>query len=477
MRRRVPLALAAVVALLLAACGSGAGDTTTTDTATPGTTAISGVTTTLEQTTSTGLPSTTSTEVTGSTVKPSQPRQSDGFPASGDPSYLVEVYGSSEQVTFQFDLGSGTPEWSARYVEEPVAIPSGQDLDVEGDAFLEVTMQPASGVDLSGDDPRETFDGSHRFSFDSPLIEEVVQAEDFESTLTWVVGLDERVEYRVERGDEYLSVTFGETAAGTMNACTNPEGFSISYPDGWVTNDGSVVAGCGWFDPVEIQVEEGTDARAGAITAFVDPVDYTTAASSFRQEESRAVTLIDGHRAVRVEHTGSELYGEAPVTTYVVEVDDRSTLFLDTLPTDDTDYTNNVAVLDAMARTVEFTGDDDGPAGLIADYRSGGQPFQVTLGTSGGQSCLIADPGDSLCLTLAGAAIAVGELRISSGETVVAGLASDEVFRVEVTTPDGSTLSYLPVEQHGTSAWVVPFEDFDMVTAFDTEGDALGDSP
>jgi hypothetical protein len=55
----------------------------------------------------------------------------------------------------------------------------------------------------------------------------------------------------------------------------------------------------------------------------------------------------------------------------------------------------------------------------------------------------------------------------------IAGLASSDVFRVEVASSEGTTLSYLPVEVDGISAWVIPLGEYDTITAYDADGSVL----
>ncbi len=141
--------------------------------------------------------------------------------------------------------------------------------------------------------------------------------------------------------------------------CANPDGFRLSYPQDWSTNDGSVVGECSQFDPEPFTVPEATDERVAAITAYVDPVPYAEVAAP-GDEVDRAVTTVDGHQAVRIEEVGSELYGEDTATTrYLVDLPadgdaEPSTLFLDTIELRGMAYEQNVEVLDRMVRTIEI---------------------------------------------------------------------------------------------------------------------------
>ena len=117
-----------------------------------------------------------------------------------------------EAVSFAFDLPAGSqPGWDAGYASGPFTEDaSGQPVTVDGEVFLRVVMQSASGVDLSGDEPRETYAGPKRLSppGGGVMIKEVVEAGDFEATMTWIVGLDARHRYSIDLLDDHLVVSF-----------------------------------------------------------------------------------------------------------------------------------------------------------------------------------------------------------------------------------------------------------------------------
>jgi hypothetical protein len=121
------------------------------------------------------------------------PVESPGYPASGSPALLTDVrhapHDGFERVVFQFDEGDAF-SYSLEYVPQVVP-PSGDPMDVAGDAILQVVMQPAAAVDLSGGEAEETYTGPERISpFGSDIVPEIVLVEDFESVLVWAIGLD-----------------------------------------------------------------------------------------------------------------------------------------------------------------------------------------------------------------------------------------------------------------------------------------------
>jgi hypothetical protein len=78
----------------------------------------------------------------------------------------------------------------AGYVEPPIlADPSGMQVDVSGNAVLQVVMTNASGVNLLVDPPLQTYTGPTRIQADLPNVVEVVETGDFESVLSWAIGV------------------------------------------------------------------------------------------------------------------------------------------------------------------------------------------------------------------------------------------------------------------------------------------------
>ena len=123
----------------------------------------------------------------------STPVRTEDFPAAGAPLLLRDMrigdHDDFERVVFEFD---GDPEDLSYEIEaaDVVRATSGEAVDVRGDYTLRVTMTPASGVDLSGSEPVVTYTGEEEVNpTRTSAIAEVTQVEDFESTLTWAIGL------------------------------------------------------------------------------------------------------------------------------------------------------------------------------------------------------------------------------------------------------------------------------------------------
>lgn len=128
-----------------------------------------------------------------------------GYPGSGPTAFLTdlrtETYDDYTRLVFDFDRSP--PEFRIEYGEAPVlASPSGLEVDLEGTAFLSVALAPASGVDLSGEEPVVVYDGPERLTIGSPTITDLVKTEDFESHMTWVLGLDAVVPFSFSTLDD-----------------------------------------------------------------------------------------------------------------------------------------------------------------------------------------------------------------------------------------------------------------------------------
>ncbi|MDY7102636.1 MAG: hypothetical protein S0880_15760 [Actinomycetota bacterium] len=152
---------------------------------------------------------------------------SDSFPAGGPPAYLETIdiapHDGFDRTVFEFLEAGGTDDteltvddlsYEVAYVEETVG-PSGQPTPIGGGAILEVTMTPASGVDLTGETPVETYTGQDRIPAEStPAIVELARVEDFENVLTWGIGVTGEDGYAVTVLDDPLRLVVDIAHAG-----------------------------------------------------------------------------------------------------------------------------------------------------------------------------------------------------------------------------------------------------------------------
>lgn len=193
MRRLVPVL---VIAALLVACA----DEDASDTVIQGVTSTT--TTTGSSTSSTAGATTSTTAFDGATAPTSIASAATEVALLTDVGGLVE--GAVDRVTFTFR--NALPGADIGYVEPPIRSDgAGEEVPVEGAAFLSVRLEPASGVDLSGDEPQETYTGPDRLRVDHAVIE-VVRTGDFEANLTWVLGLRSELPYRVETSGQTLTI-------------------------------------------------------------------------------------------------------------------------------------------------------------------------------------------------------------------------------------------------------------------------------
>jgi hypothetical protein len=129
-------------------------------------------------------------------------------PSTSGVALLTSVSVEVDSVTFTFR--DGAPGYLVEYVEPPITQDgSGEEMTVGGEAYLSVRMEPASGVDLSGDEFVETYVGPDRIDgVAGSVLVEVVRTGDFEAVLNWVIGLDAQRPFRVDVDGPSLTVTF-----------------------------------------------------------------------------------------------------------------------------------------------------------------------------------------------------------------------------------------------------------------------------
>lgn len=371
MMRRPLLSAVLLVAVLLAACGGdqGPGDesasaTTTTDTS------ASSTTTEPDRTdgggaTPVGSPSTATVE-------------DGGFPrGGGDPALLVDVRAAGhdgfDRVVLEFDAGT-PPSYRVGYIDPPVREDfSGNEVPVEGSAFLEIRASPAAGFDPLSEDARETYTGPRRLSPEgTELVREVVRIGDFEGQLAWVVGASQRFRFGVMTFEEPLRLVVDlvseeateREAIELGNECTFTESeweVTVPYPSGWVANDATVtdtgtVPPCRIFDPDDAEPRRAHELTGYGFLVHIDPVDFDDVDGPSPDAEllEEETLTVNGQRALRLDdrltQTGIRGPEGARVTTYVVDLD-GAILVARTHEVAGLDYGHNREVLGAvMAR-------------------------------------------------------------------------------------------------------------------------------
>jgi hypothetical protein len=91
-----------------------------------------------------------------------------------------------DRIVFEF-AGPTLPTVTTTSVSPPLALaPSDLPVQVVGSAFVQITMNGASGTDLTG---TNTYVGPDRLTAGGANLIELVRTQDFEGVLTWVAGL------------------------------------------------------------------------------------------------------------------------------------------------------------------------------------------------------------------------------------------------------------------------------------------------
>lgn len=209
--RRAAVAGVALIALAggITACGGsssgsdGGGGATTTEQADTTTTAASTSTSAGASTTATSAPASTTTAAGG---LPDASEAQRSAPSDGTGTALLKTVrvgrnAGFERIVFEF-AGSSMPGYRVQWVDGPItADGSGEPVEVAGEAYLEIIMQPASGVDLSAPQLTIVYDGPDRIPVagQTQLITDLVRTGDFEAVLSWAAGTTERVPFRVLR--------------------------------------------------------------------------------------------------------------------------------------------------------------------------------------------------------------------------------------------------------------------------------------
>ena len=187
--RYAPFLVIAVLVLLLAGCGSSGGDDGEPAAEPP--------------------PATTTTVTTTETTDGVDPLEGAGTnpveadPAGDETALLERVaigrHEGYDRVVFQFR--NNVPGYRVEYVQPPIKEDgSGNAVQVKGNAFVQVRMEPASGFDLTTGEGVLVYKGPKRIdaaAAGTSVVRDVVRTGDFEAVLTWAIGLEEKVDFRV----------------------------------------------------------------------------------------------------------------------------------------------------------------------------------------------------------------------------------------------------------------------------------------
>lgn len=166
-----------------------------------------------------GEPSSTPSPTPKPTSVPPKPDQESGpaaqaltgatyGPFSGSPedpggsgSWITDVRSAAhpghDRVVVEFD-GDYVPAYEVGYTvtSGPFQDVPGDVVLIEGEAFLDVWLQGTSGVDMENN-YAPVYTGPDRVRSDTTVVTEVVEIEDFEANVHWIIGLDESTPFLV----------------------------------------------------------------------------------------------------------------------------------------------------------------------------------------------------------------------------------------------------------------------------------------
>lgn len=190
MLRPFVIVLAVVAAVQIAACGgeSNRAATTSPTTATPSTTA---------PTPATG----TTTTPGGIDTMPGASTHPVHVPATNRQTALLTAVRAARHEGFDrlvFQFRNVLPGYDVRYVSRPVRQDaSGRIVAIAGSSVVRIRMEHALDADLSQASAPLTYTGPRRFTPGTPELAELARSGSFEGVLTWVAGLQDRVDFRV----------------------------------------------------------------------------------------------------------------------------------------------------------------------------------------------------------------------------------------------------------------------------------------
>lgn len=137
--------------------------------------------------------------------------------SGGDGSgYLVDVrLGHHDDFTrLVLEFEASVPEFEVAQTDGPIrAHPSGKDLELAGDAYLEVITSGTS-VDLTGDEATRTYDGPDRLDSDGDPVVEVAMSGDHHGVMSWVLGLSQETDFAVSELEDPARIVIDVIDAG-----------------------------------------------------------------------------------------------------------------------------------------------------------------------------------------------------------------------------------------------------------------------
>lgn len=118
--------------------------------------------------------------------------------------YLSDIrvgdHADFERIVFEHS-GSGMPGYSVNYVDEAIADPLGEPLEINGTYILQIEV---SGVTTPEEFPENALDGDDVLDLgaEGSTVQEVRPAVPFEGRATYYIGLDEQRDFRVHKAED-----------------------------------------------------------------------------------------------------------------------------------------------------------------------------------------------------------------------------------------------------------------------------------
>lgn len=202
----VPVALGVafalgVLVLIITLSGPHDPNATTTTAAETTTTAAPDTTTTTEPATTTTAAETTTTAAGVDFADDVDEVLNTDIEGDPGPSLMDIRFGAHPgYARIVFDLtGSGTPMYHVRYEDPPFYTDGeGAEVEINGEAFLVVTMSPVVSYDPESEDFELVYTGDRELYPGLAPIVEVINTGDFEGQMTWIIGLTGQKGFRVE---------------------------------------------------------------------------------------------------------------------------------------------------------------------------------------------------------------------------------------------------------------------------------------
>ncbi len=262
----------------------------------------------------------------------------------------------------------------------------------------------------------------------------------------------------------------------------------LPFPEGWIVGE------CGFFDPDEVILEEGSEPQDVDIRWYVDPIWFPTATELGDDDHARITTTVSGLPAMRIRGEFPDDHASSPgmhFTTWYVDLSagqesQAQILVGSVIEGEQIDYDGSVRVLDLMARGLAA----QNPYEVVGD-----ETHAIALRTriQGAQATVTYDEGACLTLRNGGAAgsivsqacdlslmdddaIKAVRLRWDDDLVVVAGFARTDVTYVEATFErdgDAQTVGAIPVDNdNGPNVFaILPISEDDLPTMHAVDGD------